>query len=222
MLGVGMGAIGGIAGVAGGNPGAAVGALSGMAGAAIGNAIDVNQRNQSLGISNTLARNVNDASMGQAGYVRDTNKGYADMAARGDYQNAIAGINAKVQDAKLIQPTTSGQVGGDAYLLATYKWGYDIKLKMLQPAVMATIGEYWLRYGYKVNRFGRLPDGFMVCEKFTYWKLRETYITASNCPESFKQTLRGIFEKGVTVWKNPTDIGTIDIADNAPLAGVTL
>jgi hypothetical protein len=222
MMSAGQSALGGVAGVAGGNPGAAVGALSGMAGAALGNAIDMNQRNQSLGISNTLARGVNDASTGQAGYVRDTNKGYADMAARGDYQNAIAGINAKVQDAKLIQPTTSGQVGGDAFLLATYKWGYDLKLKMLQPASMASIGEYWLRYGYKINRFGRMPDNFMVCEKFTYWKLRETYITASNCPETFKQALRGIFEKGVTVWKNPADIGNIDIADNAPLAGVAL
>jgi len=38
----------------------------------------------------------------------------------------------------------------------------------------------------------------------------------------FKQAIRGIFEKGVTVWANPADIGTIDIGDNAPLEGVIL
>jgi hypothetical protein len=208
-----------------GPAGAAGGALMGAAGGVMNGlnaAVDMNQRNQQLGISNTLAAGVNQAQTDTAGFIRDSNKQYGDWAANGDYQNSIAGINAKVQDAKMIQPTTSGQVGGDAFLLTAYKWGYDVKVKMLQPAVMASIGEYWLRYGYKVNRFGRLPESFMVCEKFTYWKLKETYITASNCPETFKQTLRGIFEKGVTVWKNPSDIGNIDIADNAPLAGVTL
>lgn len=209
-------------GAASGGAGALAGAALGVANAGVGYAITVNQNNQSLGISNALAYGTNAATTGQAGYVRDTNKEYGDWAAKGDYQNVIAGINAKVQDARLIQPTTSGQIGGDAFNLTNYKWGYDIKVKMLQPAAMASIGEYWLRYGYAVNRFGRMPDNFMACEKFTYWKLRETYISSSECPETFKQALRGIFEKGVTVWANPADIGNIDIADNAPLAGVSL
>jgi hypothetical protein len=58
--------------------------------------------------------------------------------------------------------------------------------------------------------------------KFTYWKLSETYISAANMPESFKQTIRGIFEKGVTVWADPTYIGNTDIADNVPLDGIIL
>jgi hypothetical protein len=113
-------------------------------------------------------------------------------------------------------------VGGDAFLLAQYKWGYDIKVKMIQPAILNAVGEYMLRYGYAVNRFGQMPSTLQVMEKFTYWKLRETYITSAQCPEMFKQALRGIMEKGVTVWSNPADIGTIDMADNAPLTGITL
>ncbi|AYQ99927.1 tail protein [Arthrobacter phage Mendel] len=223
IAGTAKGAITGAAG--GGAGGAAAGAANGAgnwAVSAIGTAIDTNARNQQLGVSNAASIGVNSLQNQQAGYVADTNKTYGDFAARGDYQNTIAGINAKIQDAKLIQPTTSGQVGGDAFNLTNYKWGYDIKVKMLQPAAMASIGEYWLRYGYAVNRFGTMPANFMACEKFTYWKLRETYITHSSCPETFKQTLRGIFEKGVTVWANPDDIGTIDIADNAPLEGISL
>ena len=214
----GMGAAGGPAGLA---MGVANGAL-GAANAGASYAIQLNQNNQALGISNTLSRGTNAAQNDQAGFVRDSNKAYGDWAAKGDYQNAIAGVNAKVQDARMIQPTTSGQLGGDAFNLATYKWGYDIKVKMLQPAAMSSIGEYWLRYGYSVNRFGQMPENFMVMENFTYWKLKETYIRSSECPESFKQALRGIFEKGVTVWSNPSDIGNIDIADNAPLAGIQL
>lgn len=214
----GMGAAGGPAGLAAGVANAAVG----VANAGASYAIQTNQNNQALGISNALASGTNQAQNDQAGMVRDTNKQYGDWAAKGDYQNVIAGINAKVQDARMIQPTTAGQVGGDAFNLATYKWGYDVKVKMLQPAAMASIGEYWLRYGYSVNRFGTVPGNFKVMEKFSYWKLRETYIRSSECPESFKQALRGILEKGVTVWSNPSDIGNIDLADNAPLEGIQL
>ena len=212
----------GMNGAVSGLTGNLVGGGMQMVNAGIDYALTTGQNDANLANQNALSTGLNNNQNELAGFNRDTNRQYGDWAAKGDYQQAVAGINAKVQDAKMIQPTTSGQVGGDAFLLSTYKWGYDVKVKMLQPAAMASIGEYWLRYGYKVNRFGRMPESFMVCEKFTYWKLKETYITASNCPETFKQTLRGIFEKGVTVWKNPSDIGNIDIADNAPLAGVTL
>jgi len=220
IAGIAQGAIGGAAaGPAGVLGGAGMGLGNALV-AGVNTAIDVDRNNQALGISNSLATGNNVASNATAAYMRDTNKDLATFSANGDYQNALAGINAKVQDAKLTQPTSSGQVGGDAFNLSAYRWGLDVKIKRLAPAFMNAIGEYWLRYGYAINRFGRMPESFMVMEKFTYWKLKETYITEAHCPEAFKQVIRGIFEKGVTVWKNPNDIGTIDIADNAPLGGI--
>lgn len=217
------GGINGAAGMAaGGPPGMAAGALMGMANGVANYAIETNQNNQALGISTNLANRSNAATTGQGEYMRDTNKSYADFAAKGDYQNAIAAINARVQDARLIQPSTSGQIGGNAFNLAMYRWGYDVKVKMLQFGAQQAIGEYWLRYGYAINQFGKVPLSLHCMQKFTYWKLRETYITGSACPESFKQAIRGIFEKGVTVWQNPADIGNIDIGDNAPLEGIVL
>jgi hypothetical protein len=223
--------INGVAGVAGGVArGAAMGPMGALTGGAAGamgwaqsglnTAVDMNARNSQLGVSNTAAMSSLLSNQQTAGLVRDTNWDLAQFSANGDYQNAIAGINAKVQDAKMIQPTTAGQIGGDAFNLATYRWGVDLKVKMLQPQVMNAIGEFWLRYGYAINRFTKMPASLMVMDKFTYWKCKELYVTAANCPETFKQTLRGIFEKGVTVWKNPADIGNIDTATNAPLAGV--
>jgi len=211
-----------IGGAASGNPAGVAGGVLGAANQAAGLAIQVNQNNQQLAINTGLARGQNQAQVGTQGYMRDTNREYADFAARGDYQNTIAGINARVQDAKMLQPSTSGQIGGDAFNLSQYKWAVHFKVKTLQASAMAAIGEYWLRYGYAVNRFGQMPSNMAVMDRFTYWKLRETYIRSSRCPEGFRQTLRGIFEKGVTVWRNPSDIGTIDMADNHPLGGITL
>lgn len=211
---IGGGAAGGVTGMAGGAMAAAGGAASA--------AIDISQRNQQTAISTGLSQQQNRTNLSNAAYMRDTNRDYADFAARGDYQNTIGAINAKVQDAKLTQPSTAGQVGGDAFNLAAYQWAVHAKLKTVQGAARHAIGEYWLRYGYAVNRFSTLPASLQVMSKFTYWKLRETYLRSSTCPEVFRQTLRGIFEKGVTVWSNPSDIGMIDIADNDPLPGVTL
>lgn len=216
-------AIGGVAkGAAGGPVGAVAGAGLGIANTLADLTITQNQIGRANAIANATANRGSLASQDAALQTRDSNFQYAMFAAHGDYQNAIASINAKVQDAKLIQPTTAGQLGGDVFNLAMFKWGVFAKVKTLQPSIMSAIGEYWLRYGYAVNRFGQVPPDFQCMTKFTYWKLRETYISSGPVPEAFRQALRGIFEKGVTVWSNADDIGMIDIADNTPKAGITL
>ncbi len=199
-----------------------VGMAGALAGQAANTAIGMRQTAQGTANQNAYQAGTNKTITGNMGYMRDTNKALSEFSANGDYATSIAGINAKIQDAKLTQPTTSGQVGGDAFNLATYKWGYDVKVKQLPGAARHAIGEFWLRYGYAVNRFGQMPADFHAMEKFTYWRLKETYIVESACPESIKQVIRGIFEKGVTVWRNPGDIGRIDIADNAPLTGLEI
>lgn len=176
----------------------------------------------SANISQTVARGANTLLNTQAGYVNDTNKSLADWAARGDYENSIAGINAQVNDASMIQPSVSGQMGGDTTNIIYGNSGVSIRWKMLDQANIRMVGEYWLRYGYAIHKFASIPASLMVMSKFTYWKLQETYISSATMPESFKQIIRGIFEKGVTVWADPSYIGTIDIADNVPLEGITL
>lgn len=212
----------GLQGVVSGNPMAGVNGIQGQVNSAVDFGISANQTVKQFGIDVAVAGGNNAQSFKTGLENNDSNLEYANFAAKGDYQNAIAGINAKVQDAKMTQPTTSGQIGGDAFILAVHRWALWAKVKTLQPAVMAMIGEYWLRYGYAVNRFSTIPSDFQVMENFTYWKLRETYIQSSSCPEMFRQTIRGIFEKGVTVWGDADDIGMIDIANNPPKAGITL
>lgn len=217
--------VGGIGSIAGSVGGGAAGIAGGVGSAIMGGvnaALTENNNSQQLAVRNSAASRSNRAQVNNQGYVRDTNKNLADWAARGDYQNSIAGINAKVQDANLTQPTTSGQVGGESMNIVNNNTVVSARFKMIDQANMRVIGEYWLRYGYAVRQFGQLPASMMVMSKFTYWKLSETYISSSRMPEAFKQVIRGIFEKGVTVWTSPADIGNIDIADNTPLGGITL
>jgi hypothetical protein len=222
----GIGAIGGgaLAGAALGPEGAAAGALGGAVQAGIGaaqSAVDMIGMQARAAIQNQAAQQSNAARVGTSQYVADTNRSLAQFAARGDYQNQIAGINAKIQDSRMLQPSTSGQFGGDAFNLVNGNFGFSLRWKMINKSAMKAIGDFWLRYGYAVQQFTTIPTNFQCMTKFTYWKLSETYISQGNFPEGFKQVLRGIFEKGVTVWQHPEDIGNIDWADNQPIDGIS-
>lgn len=221
--GVGSGAAGGA--ITGGPPGAAVGAAMGGLSAIGGMAnamLNVHFSNEQLAQRNALAGSQLDIAQGQAGYVRDTNKNLADWAANGDYSQAIAAINARVQDSALTPPSVVGQFGGDAMNIVNRTVLLSLRFHAIDIATMSVIGEYWLRYGYAINRWIRgLPSDLMAMSRFTYWKMREVYIRTGNMPESYKQGIRGIFEKGVTLWANPADIGVIDIANNVPKSGIS-
>lgn len=218
-----------MAGVAGslspGGMGTAAGAMSTVmnAGQAFaGGLIRQNEINKNYSMNSAYAMQAYNASMDNQGYQRDNNLQYAKMAAKGDYANAIAGVQAKTQDAKMLQPTTSGQLGGESFNLAKIGWALTAKLKVVTGAAQRELGEYWLRYGYAVNRFMMVPNqDMLVCNKFSYWKMQEVGVRANGCPEEYRMVIRGIFEKGVTVWKNPEDIDIIDPATNTPLEGIS-
>lgn len=193
------------------------GNIVGMLGEGANAAIDLNQNVKSSNIAISNTNRTAEASMSNMMYQNDTNYSYAKYAARGDYQTEINGIQARLQDAKLTQPTASGGLGGDAYLMSVYKVGVDVKMKMPNLGAVEIIGEYWLRYGYAVNRFMKLPANLQTMSRFTYWKVKESYIVDAACSEPMKQTLRGIIESGVTVWQYPNDIGTLDPYDNSPM-----
>lgn len=213
---VGAGIFGGKAAMAG----AGASGVQGLSGQ-IGAAVQAGANNQSLGVRNNAARQSASSETSQMSLARDTNTSLERWAARGDYANTIAGINAKIQQADVIPPSVNGQAGGETMNLAYGEMGIFARFKMIDLANIRRIGEYWLRYGYSINTFIKPPQSLMVMSKFTYWKMTETYISASTVPEGFKQAIRGIMEKGFTNWANPNDIGNIDIADNIPLGGIS-
>lgn len=161
------------------------------------------------GLSNQLS-----AITSQANY------GLADYAAQGDYQNAIAGINAQVQQMQLTPPTTSGALGGDMFNLSNGIMGVLVRFKTCAPSALRAAGEYMLRYGYFVQRFVTPPASLECMEKFTFWQMQEAYVRGT-LPEEYRLTIKGMFERGVTVWNRPEYIGVTDWADNEPLPGIS-
>lgn len=156
--------------------------------------------------------------------VAGQNLDYAKYAARGDYANQIAAINATVQDAALQAPSTVGQMGGQGFMWKNGLVGFAVNYKTAGGAAMRTVCDFWARYGYKIQRFYNFGNTKMTALKvmnhFSYWKVSETYITCAKANEAEKDAIRGVLEKGVTVWGNPSEIGNIAPVVNAPLYNI--
>lgn len=156
--------------------------------------------------------------------VAGQNLDYAKYAARGDYANQIAAINATVQDAALQAPSTVGQMGGQGFMWKNGLVGFAVNYKTAGGAAMRTVCDFWARYGYKIQRFynfgGAKMPALKIMDHFSYWKVSETYITCAKANEAEKDAIRGVLEKGVTVWGDPSEIGDIAPAVNAPLYNI--
>lgn len=156
--------------------------------------------------------------------VAGQNLDYAKYAARGDYANQIAAINATVQDAALQAPSTVGQMGGQGFMWKNGLVGFAVNYKTAGGAAMRTVCDFWARYGYKIQRFYNFGNAKMtalkIMDHFSYWKVSETYITCAKANEAEKDAIRGVLEKGVTVWGKPSEIGNIAPVANAPLYNI--
>lgn len=156
--------------------------------------------------------------------VAGQNLDYAKYAARGDYANQIAAINATVQDAALQAPSTVGQMGGQGFMWKNGLVGFAVNYKTAGGAAMRTVCDFWARYGYKIQRFYNFGNAKMtalkIMDHFSYWKVSETYITCAKANEAEKDAIRGVLEKGVTVWGKPSEIGNIAPAVNTPLYNI--
>ena len=158
--------------------------------------------------------------------IADQNLQYAQYAANGDYRNAIAGIQATVQDAALKPPTVTGQLDGEAFNWLLGLIGFDMRYKTIGDGAAQAVAGFFARYGYKINRFiqlsGKKLADLKVMSHASYWKVQECYLDDAPANETEKDAIRGVFEKGVTLWDKPESIGHIDfLKDNEPLYNIS-
>jgi hypothetical protein len=195
--------------------GQAVGAgIAQSATAGVNAMISNSQAQSTANIQNQLASGASQISQTQQRTVRDTNYELSQFTANGDYETAISSINAQRQDMQVIPPAVVGQTSGYVSPMVAHGFVIDCRMRFISENAMHAIGQFWLRYGYTMNTWVKIPDTLSLMTEFTYWKLVECYLERGDIPESFKGTIRGIFEKGVTVWRSPDRIGRTNIKRN--------
>jgi hypothetical protein len=217
--------IGGAVGTAFSNPISAIGQLGGyvqgQVTSDISTSIDINARN----LGNVISQNLTRANQSEQNMLTGTNaaanRDLAKWASQGDYQQQIASINASVRDAEITPPTVSSSIGGDAFNWLINGAIIQTRMRMVSPDIILRQGAFWERYGYAVNTFiNKLPSKLRCMDRFTYWKCQNVRVTSSSTPQTYIDTLRGILEKGVTVWHSPVSSGetTASVAEkNSPI-----
>lgn len=197
----GTGMVGAAGSLIGGN-------LGGAAAQAAGTLLNAGMSQAQYAASNQQFQN----SLAQQQYVAGSNYQLARQAMNGDYEMAIKSINSTVQDAALRPPSMAGQSGGDVLAISNGLYNITINFKMITRGVQERIADFWSRYGYQVNEF--MPGAFRplknlkVMTRFSYWKMRECYLQNSYANNDEIMAIKGILERGTTVWNSPNYIGS--------------
>lgn len=111
-------------------------------------------------------------------------------------------------------PRTYGATTGDATSDVFAYRGCQIRIKTQSESAIRQAGDQMLRYGYAYEGAWK-PTTFNVMKHYTYWQCSELWLDATtNILDSGKRHIHELFRNGVTVWRNPADIGITGIYDN--------
>ena len=82
------------------------------------------------------------------------------------------------------------------------------------PGEIALAGDHMLRYGYACDFAWHVTD-WCPCDKFCYWQASDVWMSGTgNVAERYQRAVKDILLRGVTVWKDPNDIGSVSVYDN--------
>lgn len=155
------------------------------------------------------SRNTGNAN---AGYTREALIANAKEQLESWHANAQYGFYASRNRAP-IQMTPDK---GDAYPdLGAYK-GVQFKVKTMANGDIRQIGDTFMRYGYALNQVWNVKEsGLCPMSHFCYWKAEDIWVDDRQSSNNAVQSLiTNMFLRGVTIWKNPEEVGRVDIHDN--------
>lgn len=181
-----------------------------------------NAANTSTTMKGNAARTRNTA-VGNAGRTRGTsvsNAGYSQIAAERTAKELLEAAQRKAKNsfdsARNQMPSriceTSGNPDADYFRTR----GVQVKVRTESESAIAQAADHFARYGYALNRMWNVSDsGFCPMRKFCYWKATDIWVDdrLSSTGDASKAIQR-MFLEGVTLWKNPDEIGRVSVYDN--------
>lgn len=81
-------------------------------------------------------------------------------------------------------------------------------------SAISSAGDEMLRYGYRLDKQWNFDGDWNIGKYFTYWKLRDFWVSNLQVPDMYMDKLRFFLYGGVTVWRDPSDIGKRTVYEN--------
>lgn len=160
-----------------------------------------------------------------------TNSNVAANNANTSNANASASRNQSVDNAKRVMVNTRsntnaawrdllnhaaqpvGAYSGDNFRQATGLDTMTVKIVTEDNGAIAAAGDYMLRYGIASNKLYNQPI-LTSCKHFTYWQSADIWTICPLAQNDQLQTIKNIFNSGVTIWNNPEEVGGDFVHDN--------
>ena len=151
----------------------------------------------------------NNATTGTTANTAATEKANAAREA----SRAQSAIDNDISQAALDAPQQFGSFA-NGQSAATKPIGMFAHIVTQSKSAIASAGDEFLRYGYMLDRQWDFDGNWNVGKYFTYWKLRDFWVSNLNVPDMYMDKIRFFLFGGVTVWRDPADIGKVTVYDN--------
>lgn len=126
--------------------------------------------------------------------------------------NIQRAYDAKRNQTYLSNHPTFGQLTGTPDIISK-PFGLSFNAVTQSKNAIRQAAEQFMRYGYTLNMQWKVGS-FNVMPRFSYWKCSSVYFDDNGVYEGGQAMIKSILERGVTVWRNPDDIGRISIYEN--------
>ena len=232
--GVAGGAVGALGSLATGNP---VGAVASIAGGVIGGAATMASSSVAIALTQTQAGISTSSNSLHAVYANDlsswkstitqntqttiastqndlttgsaANTAAMQLANGGrDRQTALSAIANQVSQTALNAPLEFG-AWNNGDLATSRPMGLFANIVTQTDAAISKAGDEFLRYGYMYDQYWSFDGNWNIGKYYTYWKLRDFWVSDLNVPDMYMDKLRFFLYGGVTIWRKPEDIGKI-------------
>ena len=158
------------------------------------------------------AANTRNNAASNAGWTRDATVTAAQYVARNTQRDAMAGL----LDARNDAPVELCPTSGDATSEYMRTRGVQVKVRTQSKSAIRMAGDTFARFGYALNQIWNVAkSGLKLMRHFTYWKASDIWVyDVCETNDTPQNAIVAIFEKGVTVWNDPNEIGMVSPYDN--------
>lgn len=172
---------------------------------------------------NTNASNNADTMRANSDATRDTGNANAGFTREVGVMNAKENLEAAQYatqymryDAHMRAPIPVTQADGNYLPYYSGNNGVQFKVKTIPDGDVYQVGDTFMRYGYALNQIWDIDEsGLCPMPHFCYWKAGDIWVDDRKSSNNLVQeVMTNIFLRGVTVWKNPDEIGKVSIYDN--------
>ncbi len=160
------------------------------------------------------------ANAGRSRATTDANAGYTDGAlvnnAKEVLENSRNGIQYELSDAANAPARQVGSYAGNPNADYMRTRGVQVKVRTMPDAEVRQVGDWFARYGYALEQIWDVAEsGLCPMRHFCYWKCRDIWIDDRKSSNNAAVTmLSTMFERGVTIWNNPDEVGKVSVYDN--------